>query len=87
MINLKDLVRFFCNIQTTRSKEEAFLKGYLMGLGGHNICPTPDWQLLKEYPDMTDIESEMREMFEKIHKKDIEEAQRLLAELQKEGKI
>jgi len=26
---LKDVVRFFCDIQSTRTKEEAFLKGVL----------------------------------------------------------
>lgn len=74
---LKSAVNLFGKLSKT--KEEAFLKGVLFGLGSHNACPTPNWELMKEYPDSIGLEREMREMFEEIHKRDIEEAQRLLA--------
>jgi len=86
--DLRKVVNFFCNIQPTRTKEEAFLKGYLMGLGSHLACPTPDWRLLKitKNPELwVEIEKGMREIFEKIHKDAIKEARKLLEELA-EGK-
>lgn len=82
-MELKDIVDFFVNLQTTKSKEESFLKGVLFGYGSYLACPTPMWELMKEYPHMIDIEKEMREMFDKIHQKDIADANRLLAEYQK----
>lgn len=78
MFKLKEVVQFFSKVSKT--KEEAFLKGFLMGLGSHLACPMPHWELMKEYPSSIDVQQEMREIFEKIHKGDIEEAQRLLAE-------
>lgn len=83
MFDLKKAVDFFCNLQTTKTKEEAFLKGALFGFGAHQACPTPIWELMKKDPGFVDIEREMREMFEEIHKKDIEEARKLLVEFQK----
>jgi len=81
-MELEKIVNFFCNIQSTKTKEEAFLKGYLMGLGSHLACPTPNWELLKKNPEMfVPIEREMREIFEKIHKNQIEEARKLLAKI------
>ena len=77
MIKLKDKVGLFCKLSET--KEEAFLKGFLMGLGAHLLCPTPNWELMEEFPASIKIEQEMRGIFEGIHKGDIEEARQLLA--------
>lgn len=77
MENLKEIVDLFS--MTAQTKEEAFLKGVLVGLGTHLACPTPNWELMKKYPSSIGVEREMREMFEEIHRRDIEEAQRLLA--------
>jgi len=63
---------------TSRSKEEAFLKGVLFGYGAHLACPVPNWELMKKDDFFIDIEKEMREMFEEIHKRDIKEVQKLL---------
>jgi len=82
-MELKKIVNFFCNIQPTKTKEEAFLKGYLMGLGSHLACPTPYWELLKKNPEMfIPIEREILEIFEKIHRNSIKEAEKLLEEIQ-----
>jgi len=78
MIDLKSIVELFCKISKT--KQEAFVKGYLMGLGSYLACPIPHWKLMKKYPDSIDTEQEMREIFDEMHKKDIEEARQLLAE-------
>jgi len=78
---LKNLVNFFVNIQTTKTKEEAFLKGVLFGSGAHIACPTPNWEFMKQSPTFIDIEREIREVFEKIHKRRLEEARKLLEEI------
>lgn len=57
-MDLEDIVYFFVNLQTTKTKEEAFLKGVLFGYGGYLACPTPSWELMKEYPHMIDVENE-----------------------------
>jgi len=83
-MKLREIVNFFCNVQTTGSKEEAFLKGVLFGYGVHLACPMPNWKLLKKNPELfADIEREMREIFEAIHKRNIDEARKLLDELKR----
>lgn len=62
------------------------MKGLLMGYGTHLACPMPNWEVMKAYPSSIDVEQEMREIFEQIHKKDIQAAQELLASI-KEGRI
>lgn len=60
------------------TKEVAFLNGVLFGYGSHLSCPIPNWELIKEYSEMIDIEKKMREIFEAVHKQDIDEAKKLL---------
>ena len=67
--------------RTSPTKEIAFLNGFLMGMGLHLACPTPNWEHLRNYSNTIDIEKNMREIFESMHKKDIQEAENLLAEL------
>jgi len=66
--------------KTSRSKEEAFLKGYLMGLGviGHN----PSWKLMKGHPEVAiDVESDISDTYKKVRDKCIEEAEVKLREM------
>ena len=66
--------------KTSRSKKEAFLKGYLMGLGvvGYN----PNWKLMKEHPEVAvKIESEISETHNKVRDNFIEEAKAKLREM------
>ena len=66
--------------KTSRSKEEAFLKGYLMGLGvvGYN----PNWELMKKHPEIAvKTESEISETHKKVKDNFIEEAKAKLREM------
>ena len=82
---LKKIVNLFCNIQTTDSKEEAFLKGYLMGLGEalfHLEKAYPNLQLVVENPQIfIEIEKEIRDIHMKIIKERIEQTKELLKEI------
>lgn len=79
MTKLKGIMDLLC--MSSETKEEAFLKGLLMGYGTYLACPTPHWELIKEYPDSIDIEREMKEIFDEVHRNGIEEAERLLASI------
>lgn len=81
MKELREIVHLFC--LDSKTKEVAFLKGVLFGLGAHLPCPTPNWELLKKCLPSIDTAQEMREIFERIHKKDIREIEQLLAEVKK----
>lgn len=81
---LKDIVNLFCIVSKT--KEEAFLKGFLMGLGSHLACPMPHWELMEAYPSSINIQQDMRKIFDEIHKSHIEEAQQLLDSISEESK-
>lgn len=60
--NLENAMNFFCNIQVADTKEEAFLKGYLMGLGSSNRY-MPNFELMLKNPEMMiPIEQEMVEI-------------------------
>ncbi|GAH24886.1 unnamed protein product [marine sediment metagenome] len=66
--------------KTSNSKEEAFLKGYLMGLGvvDHN----PNWELMKERPEAAvKIESGISDTHKEVRDKIIEEAKAKLREM------
>jgi hypothetical protein len=69
MINhLKDAMDFFCNIQVADTKEEAFLKGYMMGLGSSNKY-TPNFELMLKNPQMMiPIEQEIMEINSRVTK-------------------
>ncbi len=86
---IRDAVGLFSKASTT--KEVAFLNGFLTGLGAHLACPTPNWQLMEKFPDTIDAEKHIRDIFEGIHKDDIEITLRLLVEYKRspigEGKM
>ena len=66
--------------KTSNSKEEAFLKGYLMGLGvvDHN----PNWELMKEHPGVAvKIERDISDTHKEVRDKNIEEAKAKLREI------
>jgi len=85
-MDLKRIVDLLC--QTTKSKEEAFLRGLLFGYGAHRACPIPNWELMKKAPEIfVKIEKEMREIFEEIHEKEINAAVELLKELQNKNSV
>jgi len=84
--NLKTAMEIFSKVSTT--KEEAFLKGYLMGLDitGYE----PNWMLLKNHPELKivfDTEKDIAEVHRTVRNKFIEEAKAMLIEVyQKENR-
>ncbi|RLC75117.1 MAG: hypothetical protein DRI61_15455 [Chloroflexi bacterium] len=88
---LRKLVNLFCNMQPTFSKEEAFLKGYLMGLGSALRFidgSYPNLQLVAENPDLyIPIEEWAKETYKRIVMNRIEEIKDMLREIyKKEGR-
>ena len=66
--------------KTSNSKEESFLKGYLMGLGvvDHN----PNWGLMKEYPEVAvKVERDISDTHKEVRGKHIEEAEAKLRDI------
>ena len=84
----KTAVELFCKIQDTRTKEEAFLKGLLFGLGGESIMPRPNFELIAKNPDMIiPIEKNIEEISRQVMNEQIEATQIILEELyEKEGR-
>lgn len=81
---LKETVEFFCNVQKTTSYEEAFLKGYLMGLGFTTVSRVPNFELMVKNPQMfIPIEREMIEIHGAVIKRNIDEAMALLTTIYK----
>ena len=66
--------------KTSRSKEESFLKGYLMGLGV--IGDSPNWGVMKKYPDVAlKVEKDISDTHKEVRDKCIEEAKGKLREM------
>jgi hypothetical protein len=81
---LEKTVRLYSTIST--SKAEAFLKGYLMGLG----CTPPEhnFELMKKNPELwIPIEKDVKKHHDSVRMEHIREAKRLLREIYEgEGK-
>lgn len=76
--DLQTGMELFC--KTSKSKEEAFLKGYLMGLGV--VDHTPNWELMKEHPEVAvRIEREISETSGAVRDRNTEEAKVKLREI------
>jgi len=66
--------------KTSNSKEEAFLKGYLMGLGvvGYN----PNWELMNKDPEVAvTVEMNISNTHKEVRDKNIEEAKAKLRDI------
>jgi hypothetical protein len=72
----------FCRIQDTRTKEEAFLKGYYFGLGGELAQHKPNWELVEKNPELfIPIEKSVSEIHEQIMNEQIQVTENLFREL------
>ena len=66
--------------KTSNSKEEVFLKGYLMGLGV--VGPNPNWGLMKKHPEVAiKIERDISDTHKEVMNKHIEEAEAKLRKI------
>lgn len=82
-MSLEDTVTAFA--KSCETKEEAFLKGLLYGYGTHLACPVPNWEMMKTSPDFIKIEEDVRDIFDSIHTRDINEAKSLLEAIKLQG--
>lgn len=74
-------MRFFLHTQKCDSKEEAFLKGYLMAAGGEkhliSIVEVINWDLIKKDPSYADIEKRRLEIAVEVANKTCRNAMEL----------
>lgn len=79
---IKNAVELFCRMQETRTKEEAFLKGFYFGLGGEMTRPKPNWELIKRNPEMfIPIECEIATIYDQVMNEQIKTTELLFKEL------
>ena len=86
--SVKKAVALFCHIQDTRTKDEAFLKGLLFGLGGEKVRPRPNWELLMKNPEMMmPIERDISDIYDSVMNDQIEVVEQLFKEIyEQEGR-
>lgn len=81
-VSLEKAMQFFIHTQKCETMEQAFLKGYLMAMGGEHVLVTSmkciSWNLIRQNPEMfIPIEQRMLNMHIEISEKGLEEAEKL----------